>query len=103
MNAIVQARLDEATRKTLATLARRFGWSPSEIVREGIRLVAARFPGSDRPRIAGVGEFSSGIRDLGSNKRHLTGFGGVAKGVQAPSRGSRKQPARSVLREVTKH
>jgi hypothetical protein len=28
-----------------------------------------------RPRIAGIGQFASGIDDLGSNKRHLKGFG----------------------------
>jgi hypothetical protein len=32
-------------------------------------------PRTKRPRIIGLGEFSSGVRDLGSNKNHLKGFG----------------------------
>jgi hypothetical protein len=29
-----------------------------------------------KPGIVGLGAFASGIRDLGSSKRHLEGFGG---------------------------
>jgi hypothetical protein len=57
----VQARLD------------RLGLSPSMVVREGIRLLAATQPKSRK--IAGLGKFSSGASDLGSNKKHLQGFG----------------------------
>jgi hypothetical protein len=57
----VQARLD------------RLGLSPSMVVREGIRLLAATQPESRK--IAGLGKFSSGASDLGSNKKHLQGFG----------------------------
>jgi hypothetical protein len=57
----VQARLD------------RLGLSPSMVVREGIRLLAATQPMSRK--IAGLGKFSSGASDLGSNKKHLQGFG----------------------------
>jgi hypothetical protein len=69
----VQARLDEETRKTLARLVDQLGVSPSTVVREGIRLLAASQPKSRR--IAGLGKFSSGVPDLGSNKKHLKGFG----------------------------
>ena len=69
----VQARLDAATEKALARLVNRLGISPSIVVREGIRLLAASQPKS-RP-IAGLGKFSSGTPDLGSNKNHLKGFG----------------------------
>ena len=57
----VQARLD------------RLGLSPSMVVREGIRLLAATQPKSRK--IAGLGKVSSGASDLGSNKKHLQGFG----------------------------
>jgi hypothetical protein len=75
MKAIVQARLDEEGQRALADLVRRLRWSPSKVVREGIRLLAASHPASGRPKIAGLGEFSSGRPDLGSNKKHLQGFG----------------------------
>jgi hypothetical protein len=75
MSNVVQARLDTESEETLNRLVQQLGWTPSQIVREGIRLVAARNPVPGRPRIAGFGKFSSGIRDLGSNKRHLKGFG----------------------------
>ncbi len=39
------------------------------VVREGIRLLAATQPKSRK--VAGLGKFSSGIPDLGSDKKHL--------------------------------
>jgi hypothetical protein len=75
MAAIVQARLDRETETALRNLAGRLGWSSSKIVREGIHLLDACHPAAQRPRIVGLGKFASGIRDLGSNKRHLAGFG----------------------------
>jgi hypothetical protein len=75
MNSVVQARLDTDARKTLDRLVHQLGWSPSRIVREGIRLVAASHPPAGGPRIIGLGKFSSGVSDLGSNKEHLKGFG----------------------------
>ena len=71
----VQARLDEETSKELAALVQRLGWSRSRVMREGIRALAAIHPPAKRPKIAGIGEFASGIPDLGSNKKHLKGFG----------------------------
>jgi hypothetical protein len=46
------------------------------MVREGLRLLAASHPAAGPRRIAGMGQFSSGKPDLGSNKKHLKGFGG---------------------------
>ena len=69
----VQARLDADTEKTLTRLVDQTGLSPSMVVREGIRLLAASQPRSRK--IAGLGKFSSGIPDLGSNKKHLRDFG----------------------------
>lgn len=69
----VQARLDADTERTLARLVDQLGVSPSGVVREGIRLLGASQPKGRR--IAGLGKFASGIPDLGSNKKHLKGFG----------------------------
>jgi hypothetical protein len=69
----VQARLDANTEKTLARLVDQLGLSPSMVVREGIRLLAASQPKSRK--IIGLGRFASGVSDLGSNKKHLKGFG----------------------------
>ena len=71
----VQARLTAEEARSLARLSRHLGWSPSRIVREGLRLLAASNPAPGRPRIIGLGKFSSGLPDLGSHKKHLKGFG----------------------------
>jgi hypothetical protein len=70
---IVQARLDADTEKTLARLVDQLGVSPSMVVREGIRVLAASQPKTCK--IAGLGKFSSGVSGLGSNKKCLRGFG----------------------------
>jgi len=44
-------------------------------VREGIRLLESCYGQSTGERIVGLGKFSSGISDLGSNQGHLKGFG----------------------------
>jgi len=80
----VQARLDEETQEALDGLVRRLGWSPSRVVREGIRLVD-KHHAKPRPRMIGIGMFSSGLGDLATNKKYMEGFG--AKGLK---RGERK-------------
>jgi hypothetical protein len=75
MRATVQARLDPSSQRDLEQLVRTLGWSPSEVVREALRRLAASHPPPRRPRIAGLGKFSSGVGDLGSNRKHLKGFG----------------------------
>ncbi|HET8549552.1 MAG TPA: hypothetical protein VFL57_16180 [Bryobacteraceae bacterium] len=75
MPTIVQARLDERTDRELERLSKQLGWTPSQVVREGISVLAACHGRSPRRRIFGLGEFSSGVSDLGSNKKHLRGFG----------------------------
>jgi predicted transcriptional regulator len=69
----VQARLDEETGETLQRLVDQLRVSPSVVVREGIRLLAASQPKTRK--IAGLAKFSSGVPDLGSNKKHLRNFG----------------------------
>ena len=73
--ATVQARLSLEAQRSLAQLVRRLGWTSSKVVREGLRLLAAATPVKGRPRVAGLGKFSSGVPDLGSSKKHLQGFG----------------------------
>jgi len=75
MKDTVQARLDPETSAALAKLVTRLGWSPSHVVREGLRLLAASQPERGQRRITGMGRFASRVRDLGSNKKHLAGFG----------------------------
>src|ERR1700675_4493285 len=58
--ATVQARLDLNAQRSLARLVRRLGWTPSKVVREGLRLLSAATPAKGRPRVAGLGKFSSG-------------------------------------------
>jgi len=76
MKATVQARLDEESEAALKQLTRQLGWSPSRVVREGLRLMAKQHGmGPRRKKLIGIGEFDSGISDLGSNKKHLEGYG----------------------------
>ena len=75
MRSSIQARLDSDSQKALERLAGHLGWSPSKIVREGIRLLESCYGRTAGQRIVGLGKFSSGIHNLGSNKRHLKGFG----------------------------
>ena len=76
MNSTIQARLDESSQKALTRLVKQLGWSPSKVVREGLRLLAACHLGrGGRRKIIGQGKFASGIYDLASNKEHLKDFG----------------------------
>lgn len=75
MAKLVQARLDKETDAILKELRRRTGLSDSELVRRGVRSLAETVPAPAGIHVVGVGRFSSGVRDLGSNKRHLAGFG----------------------------
>lgn len=72
---IVHARLDPQTRQALDRLRRKTGLTESEIIRRSL-LVLDRIESAPRGRrIVGVGEFESGKDDLGSDERHLAGFG----------------------------
>jgi hypothetical protein len=75
MARVVQARLDDDTDKMLGELRRRTRLSDSELVRRAIRSFAVLPAPDGGPRVIGVGRFASGVRDLGSNKAHLKGFG----------------------------
>jgi hypothetical protein len=75
MSFVIQARLDNASRKRLKTLVRELGLTPSEVVREGIRALETNRLRKKKKAVIGMGQFASGLSDLGSNKKHLDGFG----------------------------
>ncbi|MBI1897081.1 MAG: hypothetical protein HYZ57_06005 [Acidobacteria bacterium] len=74
MKTTIQARLDSQSSRILNTLLRR-GWTQSRAIREGLQLLASVAAGDGETRIIGLGKFDSGIADLGSDKKHLGGFG----------------------------
>ncbi len=75
MKMSVQARLDEESQAALDRLVREQGWSPSKVVREGIRLVAKQHTALPRRKLIGVGKFDSGVLDLSTNEKYMEGFG----------------------------
>ena len=64
MRYAIQARLDNRSRKRLAVLVRELGWTPSQVVREGLRVLEASRLRRKRPGIIGLGKFE--IRCIGS-------------------------------------
>ena len=56
-------------------LVREFGWTPSRVVREGLRVLETNRLRKKNRAIVGLGKFNSGIKDLASNKKHLEGYG----------------------------
>ena len=77
MAKVVHARLDDESDKLLRRLRRNTGLGDSELIRRGLRALDVLSGQKSRPTVIGLGAFDSGIHDLGSNKRHLDGFGGL--------------------------
>jgi hypothetical protein len=75
MTSIVQARLDDKSKKTLVALSRALGWSRSEVLREGLRIFESGYLRRKKRGVIGLGKFRSGVTDLGSNKKPLRDFG----------------------------
>lgn len=75
MSKVVQARLNNELENLIESLQNKLGWSESRIVREGIKVLSVTAIARQGKRVIGVGKFSSGKSDLGSNKSHLKGFG----------------------------
>jgi len=75
MRSTIQARLDDRSRKRLQVLVRELGWSPSQVVREGLRVLEASRLRKKKRGVIGLGKFCSGLPDLGSNKKHLRNLG----------------------------
>lgn len=72
----IHARLDDETDALREQLKKSKGWTDSEIVRRGIKLLASMTPKKTRRRpFIGEGKYSSGIPDLATNKKHMEGFG----------------------------
>lgn len=78
--ASVQARLDAETQAVLDKLVRRLGWSTSEVVREGIRLVERNHAPQPRRRLIGIGKYDAGVSDLATNKKYMEDFGKKSMG-----------------------
>lgn len=75
MASIIHARLDDDTDSLRTALQKQLGWSDSQIVREGIKSLSLLVRKQGKRNIVGLGKFASGIKDLGSNKKHLRDFG----------------------------
>lgn len=76
MKATVQARLDDESEAALKQLTRRLGWSPSRVVREGLRLMVRHYGAPKKKRkIIGMGAFEGGPPDLATNKKYLDDLG----------------------------
>jgi hypothetical protein len=75
MPRVIHARLDVETEHFLHELQRRLGWNDSRVVREGIKALNVLLVPQRARQIVGLGRFRSGVRDLGSDKAHLRGFG----------------------------
>lgn len=81
MSKVIQARLDDETAAIRDELRSRLGWTDARIVREAIKMLASVTPGAQPKRkLRGIGKYDSGISDLGSNEKHLEGFGNDAMG-----------------------
>jgi hypothetical protein len=75
MRSVIQARLDEQSKRRLTNLVRELGWSPSRVVREGLLVLEANYLRRKKEGVIGLGKFRSRVSDLGSNKKHLRDFG----------------------------
>ena len=73
--ATIQARLSKEEQKTVARLTKQLACTESQLVREGLRALAAVHPPPKKPKILGAGEFEFGPPDLATNKKYMEGFG----------------------------
>jgi hypothetical protein len=67
--------LDPELQAILERLTQRLGWTPSRVLREGLRLMDRQYASSPKKKIIGLGEFDAGPTDLATNKKHMKGFG----------------------------
>jgi hypothetical protein len=75
MRSSIHVGLDARSRKRLAALVRELGWTPSQVVREGLRVLEASHLRQKRQGVIGLGDFRSGVSNLGSDRKHLRDFG----------------------------
>ena len=74
----IHARLSSAERATLERLKAATGRSESELLRQGLELLAAaelHRPSALDAAGRSVGRFTGGPKDLSTNSGHLAGFG----------------------------
>ena len=75
MEKTTQARLDEETAAALDRLSTQLGITRSEVIREGLRIMAKQHPAGKPLKIIGAAKYDSGVGDLSTNKKHMEGFG----------------------------
>jgi hypothetical protein len=82
MSTIVQTRLDDETQSLLDRLVSEAGLTTSEILRKGIKLVAAAELAPRRRGLIGAGMFDSGVSDLSTNKKYMEDFGKTRRPIR---------------------
>jgi hypothetical protein len=82
MSTIVQTRLDDETQSLLDRLVSEAGLTTSEILRKGIKLVAAAELPPRRRGLIGAGMFDSGVSDLSTNKKYMEDFGKTRRPIR---------------------
>ena len=78
MKTYIHARVGKEERILLEELKKSTGFSESELVRRGLRLMSREVkPKKTALQLAGrsAGKFKSGLADLATNKKHLDDFG----------------------------
>ena len=83
MASVVQTRLDPETQDLLDRLIREGGYTASEILRKGIKLVAADELPVKRRGLIGAGMYDSGLPDLATNKKYMADFGKTRRPIRA--------------------
>ncbi len=86
----VQARLDSETQTVLDQLVEQHGWTASEVIREGIRLVHAHHAPAPCRKLIGIGKYDSGVPNLATDKKYMEDFGQKSMGRprRKPAKGS---------------
>jgi hypothetical protein len=82
MGTVVQTRLDHETQSLLDRLISEVGLTTSEVLRKGIKLVAATELAPRRRGLIGAGMFDSGIPDLATNKKYMEDFGKTRRPIR---------------------
>jgi hypothetical protein len=72
---MISARIDAKTYETLQQLKQQSGWNFSKVIRFAIQSFAINKNQRTKRKIIGMGRFASRAPDLGSNKKHMKGFG----------------------------
>lgn len=75
MSVTIRIPLDEDSRKRLYRLVRTLELRPSQVLCEALRTLESTRLRKRKGGLIGIGQFSSDQTDLGSNKKHMRGFG----------------------------